>query len=222
MRVKILVSWSGGKDSAMGLHEILVKDTFEVMALLTTITEEYDRVSLHGVRRGLVERQAKSIGVPMEEVFIPRNVSNEEYGSMMEDVLLKYKDQGVLSVMFGDVFLEDVRDYRESNLRKVGMKGIFPLWKRDSETLVESFIDLGFKAVITRIDSNVLDRQFVGRILDKDLLAEFPSHVDSSGENGEYHSFVFDGPVFENAIRFSVGEVVSRDGFHYCDLIPRE
>jgi len=124
--------------------------------------------------------------------------------------------------MFGDVFLKDVRSYRESNLRKVGMKGIFPLWHRDSATLVEEFIDLGFKAVITCVDSRVLDKQFAGRILDGDLLAEFPSHVNLSGENGEYHTFVFDGPVFGDAVRFSIGDIVSRDGFHYCDLIPHD
>jgi uncharacterized protein (TIGR00290 family) len=221
LRDKLLVSWSGGKDSAMALHEVLTTGAYEVTALLTTITEEYDRISLHGVRRGLVQRQAESIGIPIEEVFIPLNISNEEYGSKMEDILLRYKDRGVLSVMFGDLFLEDVRTYRESNLRKVGMKGIFPLWQRDNATLVKEFIDLRFKAVITCVDSRVLDKRFAGRILDRNLLNEFPSHVDVSGENGEYHTFVFAGPLYRDAVRFSIGNIVSRNGFHYCDLMPQ-
>lgn len=220
MKERSLVSWSGGKDSAMALYETTKEDEYEILALLTTVTESYDRISMHGVRRTLVEEQVKSLGHQIEEVFIPEKASNEEYDSKMKEALKKYKNRGVRSVVFGDIFLEDVRKYREGNLKKVGMRGVFPLWKRDSLKLVQSFIDLGFRAVVTCVDSKVLDRGFTGRMVDYDLLADLPPGVDPSGENGEYHTFVFDGPIFSHAVPFSVGDVVLRDSFHYCDLLP--
>lgn len=139
----------------------------------------------------------------------------------MRNVLEKYREQGVSSVVFGDVFLEDVRDYRERNLRKVGMKGLSPLWQRDTAGLVESFIDLGFRAVVTCTDSRVLGREFVGRVIDESFLSELPPHVDPSGENGEYHTFVFDGSISEDGVGFSIGDIVLRESFYFCDLLPR-
>ena len=171
------------------------------MSLLTTVTEDYDRVSMHGVRRVLLKQQAESIGLPLEEVFISKETSNEEYESRMRDMLTKFQKVGVSSVVFGDIHLEDVRKYREGNLAKIGMKGVFQIWKRDTAELLRTFIDLGFKAIVTCVDAKVLDQKFVGRIIDEKFLAELPPNIDPSGENGEFHSFVFDGPIFQRENR---------------------
>jgi uncharacterized protein (TIGR00290 family) len=218
---KVLLTWSGGKDSAMALYELQSIGTYEVLALLTTVTEQYDRVSMHGVRTSLLERQGESLGLPVEKVFIRKDASNEEYEARMRDKLAYYQARGASSVAFGDIFLEDVRQYREENLSRVGMKGLFPLWGRDASELANSFIGLGFKAVITCVDSNVLDRAFVGRDFDEQFLSELPPAVDPCGENGEFHSFVYDGPLFRSRILHKRGEIVLRDSrFYYCDLIP--
>ena len=221
MNEKILFCWSGGKDSALALHEIQCHNAYEVIALLTTVTEEYNRVSMHGIRRVLLDQQAVSLQYPLEKVFISKNSPEGEYESRMEELLLKYLNKGVTSVAFGDIFLEDVRTYREHNLSKIGMKGIFPLWKRDTSELALVFTERGFKAVITCVDSNFLDKTFVGRTFDKQFLSELPPHIDPCGEHGEFHSFVFDGPIFRKRILHTTGEVVFRDNrFYYCDVIP--
>ncbi len=221
MNEKILFTWSGGKDSAMTLHEILKGAAYEISSLLTTVTEDYERVSIHGVRRALLEEQAASLGLPLEEVFIPKNTSDGEYEARMGEVLEKYRASGVSAAAFGDIFLEDLRRYRENNLSRIGMKAIFPLWKRDSAELARAFIRLGFKAVITCVDSHALDRTFAGRIFNEGFLSEIPPSVDPCGENGEFHSFVYDGPLFRKEISFTRGEVVLRENrFWYCDLIP--
>jgi len=218
---RVLFSWSGGKDSALALREILERGEFEIAALLTTVTADYDRISMHGVRRTLLERQADSLGLPLEVVSISKNSSNEEYEANMRRVLTKHLADGVCSVAIGDVFLEDVRQYRERNLAKIGMKGIFPLWKRDTRELVRTFIDLGFKAIITCVDSQALSKDFAGRVLDRQFVDGLPPSVDPGGENGEYHSFVYDGPIFRDKVEHTVGEIVLRDDrFYYCDLIP--
>ena len=221
MPEKVLFSWSGGKDSAMALYEIRKSKDYEVAALLTTVTQDYDRVSMHGLRRVLLEQQAESLGYPLEKIFITKNASNKEYESKMEEILLKYKNAGVNSVVFGDIFLEDLRKYREDNLAKIGIKGIFPIWKRDSKELAQTFIDLGFKAVLVCVDSDVLDRKFVGREFDAKFLSDLPSNIDPCGENGEFHSFVYDGPILRQKVSHELGEVILRDNrFYYCDLIP--
>jgi uncharacterized protein (TIGR00290 family) len=221
MKEKVILSWSGGKDAALALHELQRSKEYEILALLTTVTEEYDRISMHGVRRVLLERQAESLGLPLENVLISKNTSDEEYDRKMREVLQKYLATGVSCVAFGDVFLQDVRNYREENLSKIGMKGVFPLWQSDTTKLAHTFINLGFEAVITCVDSKVLDRRFVGRAFDERFLSELPSGVDPCGENGEFHSFVYAGPIFRKRILHKRGEVVLRDGrFYYCDLIP--
>lgn len=221
MAEKALFSWSGGKDSAIALYEIQKSKNYEILALLTTITEDYDRVSMHGLRRSLLERQANSLGISLEKVFITKDASNEEYESKMKEALLRYKNAGVQSVVFGDIFLQDVRKYREENLSKIGMKGVFPIWRRNTTALAHTFIDLGFKAVTICIDSNVLDKRFAARDFDKQFLSELPPRVDPCGENGEFHSYVYDGPIFKENILFKKGEIVLRDNrFYYCDLIP--
>jgi uncharacterized protein (TIGR00290 family) len=220
MAEKILLCWSGGKDSALSLYEIQHHKGYEVVALLTTITEEYDRVSMHGIRRVLLKQQAESLNYPLVEVFIPPNCPEGEYEQLMEETLLAYIRRGVTSVAFGDIFLENVRKYREDNLAKIGMKGLFPLWKRDTTELALTFIRLGFKAVITCIDSHLLDKTFAGRAFDKRFLTELPPQVDQCGENGEFHTFVFDGPLFQKMISHAMGEVVLRNNrFYYCDVV---
>ena len=217
---KVLLAWSGGKDSAMALYELKKNRDYEISALLTTITEDYGRISMHGVRSCLLEQQAESLGLPLEKVYITKNSSNEEYESKMMNKLFYYQGLGVTSVAFGDIFLEDLRRYRERNLDKLKIKGIFPIWEINTLDLAHAFIDLGFKAVITCVDSKVLDKSFAGRAFDKQFLSELPSSVDPCGENGEFHSFVYDGPIFKKEIPHKRGEIVLRDErFYYCDLI---
>ena len=221
MAQKVLFTWSGGKDSALSLYVLRKFHNYEIAALLASVTEDYDRISMHGVRRVLLEQQAQSLGLPLEMLYITRNSSNEEYEAKLNDKLLQYKSKGVSSVVFGDIFLEDLRKYRENNLAQIGMEGIFPIWKRDTTELAHTFIDLDFKAVITCVDSQSLDGKFVGRYFDNSFLSELPPKVDPCGENGEFHTFVYDGPIFSERIRFRRGKIVLRDNrFYFCDLIP--
>jgi uncharacterized protein (TIGR00290 family) len=219
--MKILFSWSGGKDSALALHEIRKAGSCEIPALVTTVTEDYDRISMHGVRRALLERQAESIGLPLEIVNITKDASDGEYETRMKAVLERYQGKGVGSVAFGDIFLEDLKKYREVNLAKIGMTGVFPIWKRESRELASSFIDRGFKAIVTCIDSERLEKGFAGREFDSRFVRDLPSGVDPCGENGEFHSFVYDGPIFKKRVEVARGEIVLRDNrFYFCDLIP--
>ena len=217
---RVLVSWSGGKDSAMALAETFRNKRYDVAALLTTVTRDYDRISMHGVRRVLLKQQAESLGLKLEEVFITKNASNEEYEMNMAKALAKFQDSGVTSVVFGDIFLEDLRKYREEKLNSMSMRGLFPIWKRETNELAHSFIRSGFKAITTCVDTSVLGQEFVGREINEAFLSELPTGVDPCGENGEYHSFVYDGPIFKKRIRFSLGEKLLRDKrFYYCDLV---
>lgn len=219
MTERVLFSWSGGKDSALSLYELLRDGNYEVVALLTTVTQGYNRVSMHGVRWELVVAQADLLGYPVERVMIPQNASNAEYESRMCEALSRYLGAG--GVVFGDIFLEDIRKYREQLLARLGMKCIFPLWNRDSLELAETFIDTGFQAVITCIDSFKLCGSFVGSTFDRNFLSSLPPHVDPCGENGEFHSFVFDGPIFRRGVEYMLGSVVTRDcRFYYRDIIP--
>jgi len=220
MSANILLSWSGGKDSARALYEIQQSGEYSVAALLSTITEDYDRISMHGVRRELLERQAEAIGLPLEKIHIPKDASNGEYEARMEAVLERHCRAGVSAVAFGDIFLEDVRQYREKKLAQLGMRGIFPIWNKNSAELARSFVELGFKAVVVCVDSRRLDESFAGKMLDAEFLQGLPARVDPCGENGEFHSFVFDGPIFSEEIKFRLGETVRRDAFWYRDLLP--
>jgi len=220
MPEKVLLSWSGGKDSAIALYEIQRRREYEVTSLLTTLTKDYDRVTMHGIRRVLLEQQAKSLRLPLQQIPISKEASSEEYESKMQAALAKFRKAGVSSVAFGDIFLEDVRKHREENLSKIGMKAIFPIWGRDTAKLARTFVDLGFKSIITCVDSKILSKTFAGRVIDASFLAELPPNVDPCGENGEFHSFVFDGPIFKRRISLTVGQVVSRDSFYFCDLAP--
>lgn len=218
---KALFAWSGGKDSAMALYKLQKSRDYKISALLTTVTEGYDRISMHGVRRVLLEQQAKSLCLPLEKVYISKTSSNEEYEAKMKAKLIIYKKRGVASVAFGDIFLEDLKKYRQEKLSEVGMKGIFPVWKTDTTKLAHTFIDLGFKAITTCVDKNSLNKKFVGRLFDREFLSDLPVGVDPCGENGEFHSFVYDGPIFQERIEFKTGRIVLRNKrFYYCDLMP--
>ncbi|HXG66875.1 MAG TPA: diphthine--ammonia ligase [Blastocatellia bacterium] len=216
----VLVSWSSGKDSCMALYEILASRKYHVAALLSTLTREDDAVGIHFLRRSLLERQAESLRLPLCKVYLSRGAGNQEYEAKLTEALASYRDKGVSGMVFGDLFLEDVRNFREALLPRTGLSGIYPLWKRDTAELIRRFIALGFKAIITSVDARVLDRSFAGQILDADLLAGLPPYVDPCGENGEFHTFVFDGPLFERAIKFTTGETAMKDGHYFCDLLP--
>lgn len=221
MKEKVIISWSGGKDSALALYELQKTKSYEIVSLLTIINQDYDRISMHGVRTILLEMQTESLGLPLEKVFITKDATNEQYERKMSEIIAKYLAADVSSVVFGDIFLEEIRKYRQDNLSKIGMNGIFPIWKRNTAVLAHEFIDSGFKAVITCIDSNFLDKKFIGRTFDEQFLSELASTVDPCGENGEFHSFVYDGPIFRNSILHTTGEIVLRENrFYYCDVLP--
>ncbi|MDP2973633.1 MAG: ATP-binding protein, partial [Candidatus Diapherotrites archaeon] len=195
---------------------------YKIAALLTNVTSGYDRISMHGVRRSLLERQVQSIGLPLEKVLLPKKSSNAEYESKMRKALEKYSKLGVSKVFFGDIFLTDARKYRENQLAKVGMTAGFPLWKRNTKKLANEFIKQGFKAVITCVDSKVLGKEFAGREFNCQLLSELPANVDPCGENGEFHSFVYDGSIFKKLISYKKGRIVLREKrFYYCDLMAK-
>ncbi|HXF05975.1 MAG TPA: diphthine--ammonia ligase [Blastocatellia bacterium] len=220
MKERVLVSWSGGKDSSMALYEIQKTGQYEIVALVTTVTDGYDRISMHGVRRSLLERQVESLGLPLHTIHLSMNATNEEYESKMKAALEEYRRNGVQTVVFGDIFLEDIRRYREDFLSKIGMKGAFPIWRRDTNELARTFITMGFKAIVVCVDTKVLDRSFAGQMIEEEFLRRLPPGVDPCGENGEFHSFVFDGPIFTRPVTFTIGETVLRDSFCFRDLVP--
>jgi uncharacterized protein (TIGR00290 family) len=224
MKERVVMSWSGGKDSAMALHELLKPDQYEVVALLTTVSEEFRRISHHGVREELLDEQANAIGLPLDKVYLPSGESggctNEVYEAIMERAMTAYRTRGVLTVAFGDLFLQDLREWREANLAKVGMRGIFPIWQRATTGFAREVIGSGYKAYLSCVEGSV-GPGFVGRAYDAALLEDLPSGVDPCGENGEFHSFVYDGPIFRKPVEVRVGEIVVRDGRYYADLLPR-
>ena len=220
MTKPLVVSWSGRKDSTLALNEILNNTDYEVHTLITTVTEGYDRISIHGVRNELLDKQVESIGLPLHKVSIPKDSKNEQYESALKKVLLKFKNEGINEIVFGDIFLEDVKKYRDELLDRLDMKGVYPIWKKGSKELARKFIELGFKAVTTCVDFQQIDKKFVGREYDSGFLNNLPNSADPCGENGEFHTFVYDGPLFDKKIEFTKGEIVFRDDrFYYCDLI---
>ena len=213
--------WSGGKDSAAALAAVREEGGYEILSLVTTVTEGYNRISIHGVRVALLERQSEALGLPVRRVGIPKTCTNEEYESRMLEALSACRAQGAEHAIAGDIFLGDVRAYRESLFSRAGLEGVFPLWGRDTSALARGVIDAGFRAVATCVDARVLGEGFAGRGFDLDFLASLPPAADPCGENGEFHTFVCDGPGFGRRVPFELGEVVLRDGrFYYQDLIP--
>jgi uncharacterized protein (TIGR00290 family) len=216
----VLVSWSGGKDSCFALYEIQKASDIRVEALITTVTRDFDRISMHGVRRVLLEQQAESLGLPLQQIFITKGAGNNEYEQSMGEAFAQYRRRGIGIVVFGDLFLHDIRAYREDLLARFNMTASFPVWGRDTTQFMREFVNLGFKAIIVCVDPKQLDPSFCGRLLDEHFMAELPPSADPCGENGEFHTFVFDGPNFRRPVRFSTGEVVCRDAFWFCDLVP--
>lgn len=221
VKERIALSWSGGKDSSMAAYQLLASQKFEIAVLLTTVTEEFDRISMHGVRRELLVRQAAALDIPLNTVLIPKECTNEIYEARMRDALERLKSQGITKVAFGDLFLEDIKQYRDERLAQLGMSGLYPIWMRDTDELVRTFIALGFRALLACVDTEAIDASFAGREIDQSLLDDLPESADPCGEYGEYHSFVYAGPIFAQPIACRPGEIVRRTPrFNYCDILP--
>lgn len=228
------MNWSGGKDSSWCLYKALQSGNYNVTHLLTSVNAVHDRISMHGVRRSLLEAQAKSIGIPLTTIELPEQPGMNEYENAMLQKVSELKQTGCNHSIFGDIFLEDLKIYREQKLATIDIECVFPLWKIDTTELVNEFIMLGFKSIIVCINEQYLDKSFCGRIIDHELINDLPKNVDPCGENGEFHSFVFDGPIFKNSIPFTKGEIVYKTytapkvdddskpayGFYFCDLLP--
>nr|WP_315247699.1 diphthine--ammonia ligase [uncultured Flavobacterium sp.] len=242
---KALFNWSSGKDSALALYKILQNPDFKIECLLTSINQQYQRISMHGVRVDLLEDQAKSINLPLKIMQIPEMPTMEVYENVMTETLSELKKGGITHSVFGDIFLEDLRKYREDKLAQIGFEGVFPIWQIPTTDLIQEFIRLGFKTIVVCVNERYLDKSFVGRIIDQDFINDLPENVDVCGENGEFHTFTFDGPIFSETINFEIGETVYRKyekpksqessntacdtnasdafdyGFWYCDLIKK-
>jgi uncharacterized protein (TIGR00290 family) len=246
LKEKCIINWSGGKDSALCLYKILEAKQYEVFCLLTTISRQYQRISMHGVRTDVLDFQAESIGIPLIKVQIPEMPTMEVYDRMMAETLSDLKTRGATVSAYGDIFLEDLKKYREDKLSEINLQGVFPLWKIPTGKLIREFIDSGFRTIVTCVNEKYLDKSFAGRIIDNDFLTDLPENVDPCGENGEFHTFVFDGPIFKEPVPYKKGEIVYRkyeqgkqkdnststpdkdgenvespfdNGFWYCDLI---
>lgn len=205
MKPKAIFCWSGGKDSALALYKVLQQNNYEVVALLTTLNAQFKRISMHGVREDLLDKQALSVGLPLIKMYVSEG-TNAEYEKNMETLLLQYKAQGVTKVIFGDIFLEDLRTYREKNLAKVGLDAVFPLWKKDTYKLIDEFLNLGFKTVTCCVNDAYLAEDKVGEEITFNFINTLPSIVDPCGENGEFHTFCYDGPLFKTLVKFNIGE----------------
>ncbi len=237
---KAIFNWSGGKDSSLCLFHVQGAKKYDVNYLFTTINERYQRISMHGVRVSLLEKQARSINIPLIKMMVSEMPSMSEYNDQMEINLNKFTEKGIRNSIYGDIFLEDLKLYREAQLAKINMKGIFPLWQRSTTDLLDEFIREGFKAIIVCVNERYLDKSFVGREIDQSLKDDLPKGVDPCGENGEFHSFVYNGPIFSFPIECQKGEIVYKkykssnansdsdtcstdtnydSGFWYCDLL---
>ncbi|MCS6968936.1 MAG: diphthine--ammonia ligase [Cytophagales bacterium] len=226
---KILLSWSGGKDSALALY-LLKKQQLEVEGLLTCINAHCHRITMHGVRQELLYQQALSLGIPLHLINLPENPTNLQYEQAFREQLTYLKTLGFSRLAFGDIFLQDLRQYREQLLQPLSIEAIFPLWGKNTFQLIEHFLNLGFKAIVVCANASLLDKSFVGRVIDKNFVKELPKNVDVCGENGEFHTFCYDGPLFCNPVKFVVGQTVLRQyqqgnlcsSFWFCDLLPYE
>lgn len=219
MTIPVILGWSGGKDSALALHALLADSRYEVVCLLTTLTEDFNRIAMHGVRRELLLRQADAIGLPLEEVLIQHGAGNPEYEAAMLKSIGRFRDNGITTMAFGDLFLEDIRDYREKMLQQIDMECVFPIWERDTTELAEEFVAQGFRAKTCCIDTRKLPDSFCGRDLTREFFQDLPTGVDPCGENGEFHTFVCDAPEFREPIDITTGEQRRDEPFLFCDLI---
>ncbi|MGC6430954.1 MAG: diphthine--ammonia ligase [Jejuia sp.] len=235
--LKTYFNWSSGKDSALALYHLLQNDTYTVDALVTTVNSHYNRVSMHGLRKELLIAQTNALDIPASLIELPEMPSMDVYEQIMNKTVSRLKSEGFTHSAFGDIFLEDLRKYREGQLAKQGFQAVFPIWKRDTKELLNEFLDLGFKTIIVCANSKYFDENFVGTVIDKHFIDNLPEGVDPCGENGEFHTFCFDGPIFKEPIEFTIGEKVYREydhpntddsicdsdkyGVWYCDLIPK-
>lgn len=225
---KTYFNWSTGKDSAFALHQLLASPDYQVEYLLTSVNGAHDRVSMHGVRTLLLQRQTEAIGLPSGSIVLPEQPTNEEYQQIAANKVRELRDSGFTHAAFGDIYLEDLRRYREQQLSVVGISAVFPLWGRSTRALVGEMLDLGFRAIVVCANASLMGRDFVGRELDRDFLGCLPAGVDPCGEEGEYHTFCFDAPYFKAPVSFTVGDTVFREydnegsktGFWFCDLVP--
>lgn len=226
--MKTYFNWSSGKDSALALYYLLQDENYSIGCLLTSVSAEYDRVSMHGLRRELLQQQIDAIGIPGKTIELPAHPTNAEYESLMKRTVEELLAEGHECTAFGDIFLEDLKAYREKQLEPYGIKTVFPLWKKDTKQLLTEFVDLGFKAITVCVDGSKLDKSFAGRIIDHDFIAALPEGVDICGENGEFHTFCFDGPYFKQPLNFIKGETILKEyntngvisQFWFCDLLP--
>jgi len=232
MKHQAALFWSGGKDSAYALYHVLKHyPELEIVLLITTVNAEYKRISMHGVREALLETQAKETGIPLYKMIVANSPSNNVYEDELSRTLNELKERGISHIVFGDIFLEDLREYRLKFLSEHGLEGVFPLWKKDTSQLIQSFLELGFRTITCCISSAFLDEKFVGKEIDAEFLKNLPTNVDPCGENGEFHTFCFDGPIFKNSISYTPGEKVYKPltintchdtqetGFWYIDLM---
>ncbi|TBW25765.1 diphthine--ammonia ligase [Gramella sp. KN1008] len=227
---KAWLNWSSGKDSAMALYHVQNGNEYSVEMLFTTLSDAKERVSMHGLRKDLLLAQVESIGLSLQITHRSTGTSLNTYNKLMENACMKFKNEGFTHSIFGDIFLEDLREYREKQLDSIGVKTVFPLWKKDTSQLMQEFIELGFKAIVVCTNSKYLENSFCGRVIDDEFLKDLPANVDPCGENGEFHTFVFDGPIFTNPVNFKIGEKHIRtydseadkwdNRFCYCDLLP--
>lgn len=217
---RVLLSWSSGKDSAWALHVLRQNSEYEIAGLLTTFNQEFDRVAIHGVRRQLVEQQADAAGLPLWTIPLPWPCSNEQYEALMAQACADAIQRGIDAIAFGDLFLEDIRAYREQQLSGTRLEPLFPLWKLPTRELAKEMFTAGLRAILTCVDTKKLSPGFAGRRFDENLLRERPEEIDPCGENGEFHTFAYAGPMFSREIGIALGEMVIRDGFAFADLLP--
>lgn len=222
MKKRTLLSWSSGKDSAFALYLLRESPDVEVVGLFTTVNSTRRRVAMHAVRDDLLRLQARAVGLPLEILEIPEKCSNGQYEAVMAKFVHESTGRGIEVMAFGDLYLEDIRRYREEKLRETGITPIFPLWGRETDRLAREMIGKGFRMILTCIDPRKFPKGFIGRELDEALLKSLPADADSCGENGEYHTFVYDGPIFSEPLNVQVGDIVERDGFVFADVIPGE
>lgn len=220
-REPIVLAWSGGKDSSLALQSIRAEGRYEVASLLTTCTEGFRRISMHGVRCSLLNQQIAALSLPGRKVFIPHPCVNDDYEKRMRTAFLSFKEMGITKVAFGDLFLHEIRAYRDRLLTEIGMTAVYPLWGMNTSDLAHRFIRDGFRATLVCVDSHKLDAAYAGRPFNERLLASLPSNVDPCGENGEFHTFVHDGPIFHHPVPCTPGAVMQRGAFHYADLKPQ-
>lgn len=227
---KTYFNWSSGKDSALALYHLQQQNQYQIDCLLTTVNSHYDRVSMHGLRKTVLEAQAEAVGIPLDILEVPESPSMEEYSALMGNKIDQLKSEGYTHTAFGDIFLEDLKVFREKMLSSVGIQTLFPIWKRDTQELLHEFFELGFRAVIVCINNSKLDASFLGKELSSELIGKFPKDVDPCGENGEFHTFCFDGPIFTNPVVFEIGEKVYKTyddpsdktknvKFGFCDVL---